>query len=77
LAERLLSPLKFIPLDIAPGSYINFGGGDRERVEHFSNPFFGLTPRGTRLMTCIVFCLRAISISAILSGHSINSAIIW
>ena len=23
------SPLKFIPLDIAPGSYINFGGGDR------------------------------------------------
>jgi alginate export protein len=40
------SPLKFIPLDIAPGSYINFGGGDRERVEHFSNPFFGLTPRG-------------------------------
>ena len=27
------SPLKFIPLDIAPGSYINFGGGDRERVE--------------------------------------------
>ena len=41
------SPLKFIPLDIAPGSYINFGGGDRERVEHFSNPFFGLTSRGT------------------------------
>ena len=39
------SPLKFIPLDIAPGSYINFGGEDRERVEHFSNPFFGLTPR--------------------------------
>src|SRR6185437_15105108 len=22
------------------------GGEDRERVEHFSNPFFGLTPRG-------------------------------
>ena len=42
------SPLKFIPLDIARGSYINFGGGDRERVEHFSNPFFGLTPRGER-----------------------------
>jgi hypothetical protein len=40
------APVKFIPLDIAPGSYINFGGGDRERVEHFSNPFFGLTPRG-------------------------------
>jgi hypothetical protein len=40
-------PLKFVPLDIAPGSYINFGGEDRERVEHFSNPFFGLTPRGT------------------------------
>ncbi len=39
------SPLKFIPLDIAPGSYINFGGEDRERVEHFSNPFFALTPR--------------------------------
>lgn len=41
------APLKFIPLDIAPGSYVNFGGEDRERVEHFSNPFFGLTPRGT------------------------------
>src|SRR5437016_11471824 len=36
------SPLKFIPLDIAPESYINFGGEDRERVEHFSNPFFGV-----------------------------------
>ena len=34
------APIKFIPLDILPGSYINFGGGDRERVEHFSNPFF-------------------------------------
>jgi hypothetical protein len=41
------APLKFIPLDIAPRSYINFGGEDRERVEHFSNPFFGLMPRGT------------------------------
>lgn len=41
------TPLKFIPLDIGPGSYINFGGEDRERVEHFSNPFFGLTARGT------------------------------
>ncbi len=41
------APLKFIPLDIGPGSYINFGGEDRERVEHFNNPFFGLTPRGT------------------------------
>ena len=41
------APIKFIPLDIAPGSYINFGGELRERVEHFSNPFFGLTPRGT------------------------------
>jgi alginate export protein len=40
-------PFKFIPLDIVPGSYINFGGELRERVEHFSNPFFGLTPRGT------------------------------
>jgi hypothetical protein len=39
------SPLKFIPLDIAPGSYINFGAEDRERVEHFNNPFFGLTPQ--------------------------------
>ena len=39
------APIKFIPLDIAPGSYLNFGGGDRERVEHFSNPFFALTPR--------------------------------
>jgi hypothetical protein len=39
------APLKFIPLDIAPGSYINFGGEDRERVEHFNNVFFGLTPQ--------------------------------
>ena len=41
------APLKFIPLDIAHGSYLNFGGELRERVEHFSRPFFGLTPRGT------------------------------
>jgi len=41
------SPLKFIPLDIAPGSYINFGGEDRERVEYFNTPLFGLTPRRT------------------------------
>ena len=41
------APMKFIPLDIAPGSYLNFGGELRERVEHFSNPFFGLTSRGT------------------------------
>ncbi len=41
------APLKFIPLDIGPESYINFGGEDRERVEHFNNPFFRLTPRGT------------------------------
>ena len=41
------APVKFIPLDIAPGSYINFGGEDRERVEHYSNPFFALTPRGS------------------------------
>ena len=42
------SPLKFIPLDsIEPGSYLNFGGEDRERVEHFSTPLFGLTPRTT------------------------------
>src|SRR5208282_5560390 len=41
------TPLKFIPLDIAPDSYINFGGELRERVEHFTNPFFGLTPRGS------------------------------
>lgn len=40
------SPLKFIPLDIAPRSYINFGGEDRERVEYFNHPFFGLTPQG-------------------------------
>ncbi len=39
------SPLKFIPLDITPGSYINFGGEDRERVEHFNNPFFSLMPQ--------------------------------
>ena len=43
------SPLKFIPLDIAPGSYINFGGEDRERVEYFNHPFFGLTPQGNLL----------------------------
>ena len=41
------APIKFIPLTIAPGSYINFGGELRERVEHFSHPFFGLTDRGT------------------------------
>ena len=41
------SPLKFIPLDIAPRSYINFGGADRERVEYFNHPFFGLTPQGS------------------------------
>ena len=43
------SPLKFTPLDdgLPPGSYINFGGEDRERVEHFSTPLFGLTPRTT------------------------------
>jgi Alginate export len=41
------APIKFIPLDIVPGSYINFGGELRERVEHFSRPFFGLTPRGS------------------------------
>ncbi len=40
------APIKFIPLDITPGSYINFGGELRERMEHFNNPFFGLTPRG-------------------------------
>jgi hypothetical protein len=40
-------PLKFIPLDFGSDSYINFGGEDRERIEHFSEPFFGLTPRGT------------------------------
>jgi hypothetical protein len=40
-------PIKFIPLPIPPGSYINFGGELRERVEHFSHPFFGLTPRGS------------------------------
>jgi hypothetical protein len=40
-------PIKFIPLDILPGSYINFGGELRERVEHFSRPFFGLTPRAS------------------------------
>jgi Alginate export len=40
------APIKFIPLDIVPGSWVNFGGELRERVEHFSNPFFDLTPRG-------------------------------
>ena len=44
--KDLWAPIKFIPLDIVPGSYINFGGELRERVEHFSNPFFDLTPRG-------------------------------
>src|SRR5437016_795859 len=37
------APIKFIPLTIAPGSYLNFGGELRERVEHFSHQFFGLT----------------------------------
>ena len=41
------APMKFIPLDIAPGSYLNFGGELRERVEHFNRPFFSLTPRDT------------------------------
>jgi Alginate export len=41
------APIKFIPLDILPGSYINFGGELRERVEHYTHPFFGLTPQGT------------------------------
>jgi hypothetical protein len=41
------APMKFIPLDIAPTSYLNFGGELRVRVEHFSRPLFGLTPRGT------------------------------
>jgi hypothetical protein len=39
------APIKFIPLRILSGSYINFGGELRERVEHLSRPFFGLTPR--------------------------------
>src|SRR5262245_30719392 len=39
------APIKFIPLGIAPGSYLNFGGELRERMEHFSNPFFDLTPQ--------------------------------
>src|SRR5262245_24806355 len=33
------APIKFIPLPILPGSYLNFGGELRERVEHFSHPF--------------------------------------
>ena len=41
------APLKFIPLDIVAGSYLNFGGELRERMEHFSRPLFGLTPRGS------------------------------
>jgi hypothetical protein len=32
------APIKFIPLDITPGSYINFGGELRERMEHFKQP---------------------------------------
>ena len=47
MATRFLGADQIHPLDITPGSYINFGGELRERVEHFSNPFFGLTPRGT------------------------------
>jgi alginate export protein len=47
MAKRFLGAIKFIPLDIRPGSYINFSGELRERVEHFSNPFFGLTSRGS------------------------------
>jgi hypothetical protein len=50
------APIKFIPLKILPGSYINFGGELRERVEHFSNPFFGLTHKVARPMTCIACC---------------------
>jgi hypothetical protein len=41
------APIKYIPLEIVPGSYINFGGELRERVEHFSNPSFDLTSRGS------------------------------
>ena len=41
------APIKFIPLRILPGSYINFGGELRERVEYYSHPFFGLTPQGS------------------------------
>jgi alginate export protein len=41
------APIKFTPLGILPGSYINFGGELRERVEHFTHPFFGLTSRGS------------------------------
>src|SRR4029077_16216269 len=45
--KDLWAPIKFVPLDTPPGSYINVGGELRERVEHFSHPFFGLTPRGS------------------------------
>ena len=43
--KDIWQPIKFIALDLAPGSYINFGGEIRERFEYFSAPFFGLTPR--------------------------------
>jgi len=39
------APIKFIPLDIVPGSYLNFGGELRERLEHFNDPFIGLSSR--------------------------------
>src|ERR1700730_18573910 len=59
--KNFWSPLKFFPLDIAPGSYINFGGGDRERVDTSATLSLASRHAETRLMTCIVFCLRAIS----------------
>jgi Alginate export len=47
MATRFLGTDEIHSLDIGPGSYLNFGGELRERMEHFSRPFFGLTPRDT------------------------------
>src|SRR5262245_35929777 len=37
--KDIWQPIKFIPLDWLPGSYLNFGGELRERFEYFSAPF--------------------------------------
>ena len=69
------SPLKFISLgDLPPGSYINFGGEDRERVEHFTTPLFGLTPRRTTTYDLHRLLFEATCISATAFEHSSSSA---
>jgi len=75
MATRFLGADQFIPLAIAPGSYLNFGGELRERVEHFSNPFFGLTQQGTRPRHAPLVAERAICISGDTFRTSSNSGI--